>query len=248
MAAAEPSTANILPAGKRPELVREAWIASLPLRPVKRTRVIALHGLDNTPNHVKNSRGDTIRIDLPPIKPCGDASNSSCQSSDGSSWAEYGLSLAMRLYMHFLAEGAFMFALMFLVSIATLYDNVLRSNLRSCCREAAGTADGYAALVHGIFNSSDSGPGTRSLSSSSSGGTGGFVERCGTFEELSMQCGYSNLPIRPFDSAMLLGSYASSTSPYMLWTAIGTCTEYAAAATTRTHCQQCPSFSLSLPV
>ena len=61
-----------------------------------------------------------------------------------------------------------------------------------------------------------------------------------------MQCGYSNLPIRPFDSAMLLGSYASSTSPYMLWTAIGTCTEYAAAATTRTHCQQCPSFSLSL--
>ena len=112
MAAAEPSTANILPAGKRPELVREAWIASLPLRPVKRTRVIALHGLDNTPNHVKNSRGDTIRIDLPPIKPCGDASNSSCQSSDGSSWAEYGLSLAMRLYMHFLAEGVFMFALM----------------------------------------------------------------------------------------------------------------------------------------
>ena len=220
MATAEPSTANILPAGKRPELVREAWIASLPLRPVKRTRVIALHGLDNTPNHVKNSRGDTIRIDLPPIKPCG----------DGSSWAEYGLSLAMRLYMHFLAEGAFMFALMFLVSIATLYDNVLRSNLRSCCREAAGTADGYAALVHGIFNSSDSGPGTSlSSSSSSSGGTGGFVERCGTFEELSMQCGYSNLPIRPFDSAMLLGSYASSTSPYMLWTAIGTCTEYANA-------------------
>ena len=168
MATAEPSTANILPAGKRPELVREAWIASLPLRPVKRTRVIALHGLDNTPNHVKNSRGDTIRIDLPPIKPCGDASNSSCQSSDGSSWAEYGLSLAMRLYMHFLAEGAFMFALMFLVSIATLYDNVLRSNLRSCCREAAGTADGYAALVHGIFNSSDSGPGTGLSSSSSS--------------------------------------------------------------------------------
>ena len=191
-------------AGMNSECIREAWKASLPLRPVRRKRVIALSGLENTHNHVKNSRGDTIRIDLPPVIACGEEA----------SFSEYGVSLAMRLYLIFVREGALCFFLMFLLSVATINDSVHRSALRGCCREAASTSYGYDVIVNG-------------RNSSEHAADAEFEDRCGSYADLSSRCGYRSLNIRSFNPKSLSSAYASSGDPYMLWTALGACEEYA---------------------
>ena len=194
----------MLPAGRQPARVKRAWMHGLPLRAVRRTRVIALSAYEPMHDHVKNENGDTIRIELLPLWPW----------QQEHPLSSYGVSLAMRLYLHFLAEGALTFFVMFMLSVATINDSVQRASLRGCCREAASMPGGYEVLVRGANTSVHN-------------ENAAFTARCGGFAQLSGQCGYLGLPIRPFDPTSLAAKYASPQDPYLLWTALGTCEEYA---------------------
>jgi hypothetical protein len=201
------SSSDVVPAGRRPEMVLDAWKEGLPMRSVLRKRVIALAQHEGTHNHIKNSRGDTMRIELLPLLP----------HNQEAPLSEYGVSLAMRLYLHFVAEGAIVFFVMFLLSIATITDSTSRANLRHCCRQAASTPGGYAVVVHGAESHSFN------LTPAEAD-----VERsCGAFEQLTQRCGYSGLNIRSFDAAALGSAYANANNMYMLFTALGACEEYA---------------------
>lgn len=191
-------------AGQQKERIFEAWSTNLPLRPVRRRRVIGLSDHQYTHNHVKNSRGDTIRIDLPPIFPCG---------AGVGALSEYGISCAGRLYLHFLTEGALVFFVMFLLSSATISDSTSRSQLRWCCRAAASSAGGYAILVDGANESAVGGADPEN--------------GCPRYDDLKRTCGYLGRNIRRFDARLLSSAYASSGLPYLLWTAMGSCEEYA---------------------
>ncbi len=61
----------------------------------------------------------------------------------------FGCSVAVALYLRFLAEGALVFLLVFLLSTAALNDNVRRNDYRYACRHAARNRTGCGSLARG---------------------------------------------------------------------------------------------------
>jgi hypothetical protein len=61
---------------------------------------------------------------------------------------QFGLSLAVNLYLRFLVEAAITLFLMALLSIGTMYDNVTRADARAACRRGLTTPETYAVLTN----------------------------------------------------------------------------------------------------
>lgn len=168
-------------------------------------------------NEEKFERG-FVDVEVPPL--CARP-----QCLGGGALREYGISLAVQLYMTFQLECGLVFLLISILSAGNITDNIDRNELRNVCRRLLATQ--YECLT-GLFAGSSAANGTAGEPSSGSGfeDSSGLVSSPGaplvSAGCPSSLCGYTGLPVRR--DAIEITSY--------LKVALGTCEEYDARYST----------------
>ena len=158
--------------------------------------------VDDSVDLVLNSLGMPMRIEKFPYLP-----------KSGLRSQNYSLPTGVRLLLNFQIECAGVFMIMALLCSGSILDNVQRNDMRSSCREAASTPEGYLVLTQ---------PPGASITASMREAT---QKRLGFAPE---DCGWTGLPVRPFPSSTLYEYQPNGV--FFLRTALGGCQEFATLA------------------
>lgn len=117
----------------------------------------------------------------------------------------YAVPVALSLFMRVALEGALVFTALFMLSLPTIRDNLMRSEARAACRDAGSTVAGYQALTN---------PGNASKAELK------HLEAKLKFPPA--ECGWEGLPIRRFQHASIWKVVQGS----ILGSSLGGCNEY----------------------
>lgn len=117
----------------------------------------------------------------------------------------YAVPVALSLFMRMVLEGALVFTALFMLSLPTIRDNLMRSEARAACRDAGSTVAGYQALTN-LGNASKA----------------ELKHLEAKLKFPPAECGWEALPIRRFQHASILKVVQGS----ILGSSLGGCNEY----------------------
>ena len=117
----------------------------------------------------------------------------------------YAVPVALSLFMRVVLEGALVFMALFMLSLLTIRDNLMRSEARAACRDAGSTVAGYQALTN-LGNASKA----------------ELKHLEAKLKFPPAECGWDGLPIRRFQHASIWKVVQGS----ILGSSLGGCNEY----------------------
>ena len=117
----------------------------------------------------------------------------------------YAVPVALSLFMRVALEGALVFTALFMLSLPTIRDNLMRSEARAACRDAGSTVAGYQALTN-LGNASKA----------------ELKHLEAKLKFPPAECGWEGLPIRRFQHASIWKVVQGS----ILGSSLGGCNEY----------------------
>ena len=117
----------------------------------------------------------------------------------------YAVPVALSLFMRVVLEGALVFMALFMLSLLTIRDNLMRSEARAACRDAGSTVAGYQALTN-LGNASKA----------------ELKHLEAKLKFPPAECGWDGLPIRRFQHASIWKVVQGS----ILGSSLGGCDEY----------------------